>query len=65
MEEKQHMVLPSNQRNGMHFQSMTSGTAKDKQKALKFAQKTATRSDMLALINAFNDSHPMERISYR
>ena len=48
------MALPSNQRNGMHFQSMVSGVAKDKQKAVKYVQKGATHEDMLELINAFN-----------
>ncbi|QMU88115.1 hypothetical protein [Weissella cibaria] len=59
------MALPSNQRNGMHFQSMVSGVAKDKQKAVKYVQKGATRRDMLELINAFNAAHPMDLISYR
>ena len=59
------MALPSNQRNGMHFQSMVSEVAKDKQKAEKYVQKGATRRDMLELINAFNAAHPMDRISYR
>jgi hypothetical protein len=59
------MALPSNQRNGRHLQSTMSGAAKDKQKALKFAQKQATRADMLQLLNAFNESHPFERIAYR
>ena len=59
------MALTSNQRNGMHFQSMVSVVAKDKQKAVKYVQKGATRRDMLELINAFNAAHPMDRISYR
>lgn len=29
------MALPSNQRNGMHFQSTLSNVSKDKQKAVK------------------------------
>lgn len=59
------MALPSNQRNGMHFQSTLSNVSKDKQKAVKYAQKGATRRDMLEIINAFNAAHPMDCISYR
>ena len=59
------MALPSNQRNGMHFQSTLSNVSKDKQKAVKYAQKGATRRDILEIIIGFNAAHPMVLISYR
>ena len=44
------MALPSNQRNGMHFQSTLSNVSKDKQKAVKYAQKVRLVETCLRLL---------------